>query len=122
MAPKSPLLMLVLLLAVTRMGTPVEGDNNVEAPMYPPMDAPIYAPFGSPDVGWSDAPTSSPLPYGFGTACVAMCSVHCHPIYPRRRCMRTCTACCAKSRCVPEFSPCCAWDTITVRGYNVQCP
>ncbi|PIN05789.1 hypothetical protein CDL12_21668 [Handroanthus impetiginosus] len=136
MAIKSTLFLLALVLLVARMGLSVEDIDTMEtehhhhhyakAPTKAPVHAPAKAPFHAPKKAIAHAPAQPPVhaysPVSPPHGCVAMCASYCKAISPKRPCMRTCTACCSKSKCVPGFMKCNNWDEVTIHGYLVKCP
>ncbi|KAL8038669.1 hypothetical protein ABFX02_11G123000 [Erythranthe guttata] len=141
MAAKSALFLLALVLFVsTTMGSSsVEEVDNLEtghhhynhshhhhhakapvhAPSKAPKKAPLHAPIPPPPKARHAYPPASP-PHG----CVGMCASYCKLVSPKRHCMKTCTACCDKCKCVPVpgFKKCSNWDKVMIHGYIVKCP
>ncbi|KAL8528256.1 hypothetical protein ACS0TY_005892 [Phlomoides rotata] len=104
------------LLAPANAPTHAPKKSRIHAPAKAPVHAPRTGPLVSVPVK-SPAPVSPP-PRG----CVAMCESYCRPISPKRACMRTCTSCCAKFKCVPGFTKCSNWSKVAIHGYLVKCP
>ncbi|KAL7094816.1 hypothetical protein ACP275_11G128200 [Erythranthe tilingii] len=142
MAAKSALFLLALVLFVsTTMGSSsVEEVDNLEtkhhhynhshhhhhhakapvhAPSKAPNKAPLHAPIPPPPKARHAYPPASP-PHG----CVGMCASYCKLVSPKRHCMKTCTVCCDKCKCVPVpgFKKCTNWDKVMIHGYIVKCP
>ncbi|KAK6128342.1 hypothetical protein DH2020_037916 [Rehmannia glutinosa] len=148
MAIKSALFLLAFILLVTRMGSSVEDVDNIETEHHhhhshvnAPAKAPVHAPTKAPAYGPKKAPARAPVhaqakspvhsepnapayaPVSFPHGCVAKCASYCKPVSPKRPCMKTCTACCAKCKCVPSgIHKCTNWDQVMIRGHMVNCP
>ncbi|XP_073149086.1 uncharacterized protein [Henckelia pumila] len=140
MAIKSALFLLAFVLLATRMASSlVEVDaietehhddhhhNHSKAPAHAPTKAPAHAPKKAPTHSPKKAPTHPPVfpPPHF---CVTKCEAHCKGLRPIERCVKTCTACCAKFKCVPDSDNigskhyCKNWDGVVIHGKQVKCP
>ncbi|GAV74820.1 GASA domain-containing protein [Cephalotus follicularis] len=76
-------------------------------------------------------PVRYPTPYSYShheLPCVDYCRPICDPYRRRRPCMRVCTKCCEKGKCVPpgedgaKVKYCKIWDTVTLHDVVYKCP
>ncbi|KAL1553388.1 gibberellin-regulated protein 14-like [Salvia divinorum] len=88
---------------------PLPHHHHEHAPVHTPLHAPAKAPAAS---------TQIPPPHG----CVAQCASYCKPVSPKRPCMKKCTLCCAKCKCVPGSTKCHNWNSVEIHGHLVKCP
>lgn len=62
----------------------------------------------------------------YNAGCVPMCEEYCKKDYRHkiRPCVKTCTACCDKSKCVPQPKKKCSnWDHVKMDdGKLIKCP
>ncbi|KAL2552403.1 Uncharacterized protein Fot_06022 [Forsythia ovata] len=90
---------------------------------HPPKKAHVHAPAKPPIHPPSKAPTPPISPISLTHAgCVPKCEEYCKPVSPKRPCMKVCTACCAKYKCVPGSKKCPNWDRVMIHGAMVKCP
>ncbi|KAK2971218.1 hypothetical protein RJ640_029896 [Escallonia rubra] len=87
----------------------------VKAPVHPPVKAPVHPPVKAPVHAPAKPPVATLPP-------VANNHGYCKTHHPKRSCMRECTACCAKCKCVPGSKKCTNWDHVTIHGAIVKCP
>ncbi|KAL2532172.1 Uncharacterized protein Adt_05523 [Abeliophyllum distichum] len=113
------------------------------APVPAPKKAPVHAPAHAPVPAPKKAPVHAPIPapkkapvHALAHApkkhhvhvhppkkgCVPKCEEYCKPVSPKRPCMKACTACCAKCKCVPGSEKCPNWDRVMIHGAMVKCP
>ncbi|XP_075510732.1 uncharacterized protein LOC142546739 [Primulina tabacum] len=142
MAINSTLFLLAFVLLATRLASSLEDREAIEnehhrdldhdhryskAPAKEPAHAPAKAPARAPTKAPAHPPVKAPMhpPVFHHThVCVEKCKTHCKGMGQRKGCMKTCTACCAKFKCVPDGSKlyCKNWDGVVIRGKIVKCP
>ncbi|CAA2994614.1 Hypothetical predicted protein [Olea europaea subsp. europaea] len=129
------------LFAFVHSHAGVPAHAPVKAPVPSPKKAPVHAPAHAPTNHHhvpppKKAPIQTPekphvhppleapsTPVAPIHGCVAMCEEYCKPVSPKRPCMRVCTACCAKYKCVPVGSKKCTnWGRVMIHGEMVKCP
>ncbi|KAL3833213.1 hypothetical protein ACJIZ3_007949 [Penstemon smallii] len=114
-AMKSMIFLLALMFLVTRLASSVEDIDSVLAQHILHVKSQAKGPVYGPSMARMPSPTK-------GGNCVEMCAEYCKPTTPKRPCMKTCAACCAKNKCVPKLMKCHDWDKVMFQGKMVNCP